>query len=143
PTKKIPDQNILKNLSDEETNIYYEILATTLGMFHKDYEYKETIITTDVNNIEFFTKGKIENRKGWKILFSNENEEKKESSEKSSSNEVLPSVSVNDYVLSHLNITEGKTNPPKPFTEEGLINLMNTSGKYDEIEEIDTEATRS
>jgi len=153
PTKKIPDQNILKNLSDEETNIYYEILATTLGMFHKDYEYEETIITTDVNNIEFFTKGKIENRKGWKILFSNENEEKKESSEKSSSNEVLPSVSVNDYVLSHLNITEGKTNPPKPFTEGGLINLMKTSGKYAEneddsemlkkVEGIGTEATRS
>src|SRR5699024_8659567 len=153
PTKKITDQNILKNLSDEETNIYYEILATTLGMFHKDYEYEETIITTDVNNIEFFTKGKIEKRKGWKILFSNENEEKKESSEKTSSNEVLPSVYVNDYVLSHLNITEGKTNPPKPFTEGGLINLMKTSGKYAEneddsemlkkVEGIGTEATRS
>src|SRR5699024_12538890 len=38
PTKKIPDQNILKNLSNEETKIYNKILVTTLGMFHKDYE---------------------------------------------------------------------------------------------------------
>lgn len=150
PTKQIPNQNTLSDLSNEEKNIYDEILATTLAMFHDDYEYEETKITTGVENIEFFTKGKVEVNKGWKSLFSNE---KNEDNEKTSSNNTLPSVSINDSVLSVLEVEKGHTTPPKPFTEGGLINLMKTSGKYAESDEdseilkeivgIGTEATRS
>lgn len=150
PTKQIPNQDTLNNLSSEEKNIFNEVLATTLSMFHNDYKYEETKITTDVNNIKFFTKGKIEVEKGWKSLFFNE---KNEDNKKTSLNNTLPNVFVDDNVLSVLNIEEGHTTPPKPYTEGGLINLMKTAGKMvedaeeveilKEVEGIGTEATRS
>src|SRR5699024_10837795 len=46
PTRTLPN---IDKLSEEEKNIYYEVLATTLAMFHEDYIYNETTIMTNVN----------------------------------------------------------------------------------------------
>src|SRR5699024_573899 len=37
PTKTIPGESSIKGLSEQEKNIYHEVIATTLGMFHEDY----------------------------------------------------------------------------------------------------------
>ena len=150
PTKTVPTESTLKSLTDEERNIFYHVLKTTLGMFHSDYEFEETTIVTDVKSIEFHTKGKVEVSKGWKSLFLNEDDE---DDKKTGTGKVLPSVSEKDLVLAVMEVKEGHTSPPKPFTEGGLINLMKTAGKMvedaedseilKEIEGIGTEATRS
>lgn len=87
---------------------------------------------------------------GWKSLFTSEGDEDEP---KTDSVKVLPSVSKQDLVLSSLEVKEGHTSSPKPFTEGGLITLMKTAGKMvddeadsqilKEIEGIGTEATRS
>ena len=69
PTKKIPSQAVLTGLSNIERNLYEEVVRTTLAMFHTDYLYTETKVTTDVNGLPFFTVGKTERDKGWKALF--------------------------------------------------------------------------
>ena len=125
PTKTVPTENTLKSLSDEEKNIFYEVLKTTLGIFHSDYKFEETTIVTNVKSIEFYTKGKVEVSKGWKSLFVNE---KEEGDKKTDSEKVLPSVSEQDLVLSIMEVKKGHTSAPKPFTEGGLINLMKTCG---------------
>lgn len=147
PTKNIPSDNTINNLSNEEKNIYLELLATTLGMFHQDYKYEETHVITNINDIEFHTKGNVEIDKGWKELFPrNTKDNKKEK-------EPLPIVSENDKVSANPNIVEGFSTPPKPYTEGQLINLMKTAGRMiddekdsdilKEVEGIGTEATRS
>lgn len=145
PTKLIPSESTLKALSNEEKNIYEEILKTTLGMFHNDYKYEETHIITDVNSVEFHTKGKVEVSKGWKELFNNTEEKTQEI--------ILPSVKEGETTSGQLEIIEGFTTPPKPYTEGSLINMMKTAGKIvedesdsailKEVEGIGTEATRS
>lgn len=150
PTKKSPSESTINSLTQEERNVYHEILRTTLSMFHQDYQYEETIITTDVKNIEFFTKGKIETNKGWKELF--HYEEKGDNDEKRR-NKTLPNVEKDQSVFAELDIKEGETTPPKPFSEGALINLMKTAGQLVDDEEdsdmlknvegIGTEATRS
>src|SRR5699024_4072408 len=70
PTENIPSNELIERLTTEEKNIYLEVLKTTLAMFAKNYEYEETQITTNVNNIEFHTKGKVEKLIGWRALFS-------------------------------------------------------------------------
>ena len=150
PTKNVPSKSTINGLSEAEQNIFYEILKVTLAMFHTDYIYEETTITTNVNSIDFFTKGRVEVEKGWKNLFSNE---KNEGDEKTASQKVLPSVSEKDLIVAMLGTLEGHTTAPKPFTEGSLINLMKTAGKMvddtedseilKEIEGIGTEATRS
>lgn len=114
-------------------------------MFHTDYLYRETKVTTDVNGLPFFTTGKIERDLGWKALFPTAKKEK---------DEKLPPLQQNEQVQSKIEIHEGKTTPPKPYTEGQLITLMKTAGgKFvEDVEEteilketegIGTEATRS
>ncbi|MEI4769078.1 DNA topoisomerase 3 [Psychrobacillus sp. FJAT-51614] len=147
PTKKIPSQSVLAGMSSMERNLYEEIVRTTLAMFHNDYLYTETKVTTDVNGLPFFTTGKTEREKGWKALFirSAKESEKEEPS--------LPPLYDQEKVESDIGIKEGKTMPPKPYTEGQLIAMMKTCGKLvedkgeteilKEVEGLGTEATRS
>lgn len=147
PTKKLPSQAKLAGLSSMERNLYEEIVRTTLAMFHTDYLYTETKVTTNVNGLPFFTTGKTERDKGWKSLFvrSSKETEKEESS--------LPTLREQEIVESNIDIIEGKTQPPKPYTEGQLIAMMKTCGKLvdnkneteilKEVEGLGTEATRS
>ena len=52
-----------------ESNLYEEIVRTTLAMFHTDYLYTETKVTTDVNGLALFHDWKTERDIGWKALF--------------------------------------------------------------------------
>lgn len=150
-TKNIPSENTLQGLSNEEKNIYFEILNTTLAMFHDDYIYEETRIITDVNGLEFETKGNTEKSKGWQELF--KSNEKNEDEEKNESSKSLPLLQENEKVSSVVKLKEGSTTPPKPYTEGQLIAMMKTCGKsveneedmeiLKEIEGLGTEATRS
>ena len=147
PTKKLPTQAKLAGLSSIERNLYEEIVRTTLAMFHTDYLYTETKVVTDVNGLPFFTTGKTERDKGWKALFirSSKETEKDEPS--------LPPLFERENVQSNIDIKEGKTQPPKPYTEGQLIAMMKTCGKLvdnkdeteilKEVEGLGTEATRS
>lgn len=147
PTKKIPSPSVLAKLSPMERNLYEEIVRTTLGMFHTDYLYTETKVTTDVNGLLFFTTGKTEVDKGWKALFV------RSSNEKEKEEPTLPPLTEKEQVSSKIEIKEGKTTPPKPYTEGQLIAMMKTCGKLvedkgeteilKEVEGLGTEATRS
>jgi DNA topoisomerase-3 len=147
PTKKIPSQAVIAKLSSIERNLYEEIVCTTLAMFHSDYLYTETKVTTDVNGLPFFTTGKTEQDKGWKALFV------RSSKESDKEEPTLPSLYKQEKVTSDIAIKEGKTIPPKPYTEGQLIAMMKTCGKLvedkeetevlKEVEGLGTEATRS
>lgn len=147
PTKKIPSESVVNKLSSLERNIYEEIIRTTLAMFHTDYLYTETKITTEVNDLPFFTTGKTERDKGWKDLFTR-------TTKKNDKDAItLPLIHEQEKVQSKIEITEGKTKPPKPYTEGQLIAMMKTCGKLvdnkeettilKEVEGLGTEATRS
>lgn len=147
PTKKIPTERVLNGLSTEERNLYEEVLRTTLAMFHSDYLYQETTVQTDVNGLAFFSSGKTEIDRGWKALFSNDQDPK------ASKDPALPKLSLHEQVKSKIAIKEGETSPPKPYTEGQLIAMMKTCGKFvedaaeteilKEVEGLGTEATRS
>lgn len=147
PTKTIPSERVLAGLSREERNLYEEVLRTTLAMFHSNYLYQETTVTTEVNHLAFLSSGKTEIDKGWKALFSNDKEAK------SAKEPTLPKLTLHEQVKSKVAIREGQTTPPKPYTEGQLIAMMKTCGKFvedaseteilKEVEGLGTEATRS
>jgi len=151
PTKKIPSVRTLQALSKEESNLYFEILKTTLSMFHSDYVFEETKVITDVNRLEFETIGNTEISKGWKELFSDSKSKLVDSKKEAS--QALPVLINGEKVDSSIKLKEGMTMPPKPYTEGQLIGMMKTCGKSVENEEemgilkdvegIGTEATRS
>ena len=148
PTKKVPTAATIARLAPLERNLYEEVVRTALAMFHRDYLYTETKVTTDVNGLPFFTTGKTEVDKGWKELFAAPPKKGKEADEPA-----LPPLEQNETVQSEIGIKEGATQPPKPYTEGQLIAMMKTCGKLvedqtetdilKEIEGLGTEATRS
>ncbi|MDN7242034.1 DNA topoisomerase 3 [Planococcus sp. N028] len=145
PTKTLPTARKLEGLARDERNLYEEVMRTTLAMFHKDYRYAETKVTTNVNGLDFFTTGKTELEQGWKELFPVARDVKQEPA--------LPELREQEPVKSDVAVKEGMTTPPKPYTEGQLIAMMKTCGKFvddvedteilKEIEGLGTEATRS
>ena len=143
PTSKIPSKNDIEKLNQDSYNVLIEVVRTTLSMFAPNYVYEEREIITQTNNIDFFSKGYTDISLGWKELFS---------SKENNKDNKLPNVKENDKVQSAIDIKEGKTEPPKLFTEGQLINLMKTCGKYvdekedsnilNKIKGLGTEATR-
>lgn len=117
-------------------------------MFHEDYIYDEKTIMTNVNDLPFKSTGKTEKKKGWESLFPSKPKEDDENDQ----GDALPNVSNGESVQGDIRIKEGKTKPPKPYTEGQLINMMKTCGKLvndetdsdvlKEIEGLGTEATR-
>lgn len=145
PTKTIPTARKVEGLPPDERRLYDEVLRSALAMFHRDYRYAETKVTTDVKGLPFFTTGKTELDKGWKELFSATKEAKQDPP--------LPPLAQGEPVKSKIAIAEGMTTPPKPYTEGQLIAMMKTCGKFvedaedtnilKEVEGLGTEATRS
>lgn len=147
PTKTVPTQNKINGLSREEKNIYSEIMLNTLAMFHEDYVYEETTIMTDVKGLAFKSTGRTEVKRGWKELFP------KPAKSNQDKDALLPEVKNGEEVGARVHIKESMTQPPKPYTEGQLINMMKTCGKLidneedveilKEVEGLGTEATRS
>lgn len=122
PTKVIPTKKTLDNLSEEQANIYYELVRSVLAMFHSDFIIEETEIELITGNLLFSVKGKVIVSYGWKDLYNEE-----------ISDDVLPSVSIGDKIKGELSYKQGKTKPPKRFSESDLVNLMKYCGKYIDI----------
>ncbi len=150
PTSKVPTQSDLETLNDKERKLLNLVVSTTLSIFANDYIYDETKVETNVNELVFYSTGKVEKDKGWKALF-NHNKSNEEDSKEAVTK--LPQLEQNEEVESKLEQTEGHTQPPKPFTDGQLIAMMETAGKtLDEQEDqaimkeangLGTEATRA
>ena len=148
PTKKIPTQKELSQLSGIQKDIYFTVLKRTMAMFETNYTYDETTITVDVKGLSFKSKGRTVLDKGWQRLeyLASKPLDKKESTE-------LPLVQKNEAIEAALSTSEGFTTPPKAYTEGTLITAMKTCGKELENEQekeilkategIGTEATRA
>ncbi|MFD1706314.1 DNA topoisomerase 3 [Siminovitchia sediminis] len=147
PTKQVRN---LQTMSVKEQNIYREVLLTTLAMFAPDYEYEETKVQVQINGMIFERTGKVELNKGWKALFP---KEEKNRNGKKGENDNLPVMSEGESCLVEVKLKEGMTQPPKPFTEGTLIQMMKSAGKdiedaeakemLSKTEGIGTEATRA
>lgn len=108
------------------------------------YRCAESVIELDCDGTMFSAKGKTVLQEGWKNIV------RKSSSTKSDEKEqVLPSVSVGDELnVIGTEIKEGKTSPPKHFTEDTLLSAMETAGADEMPEEAErkglgTPATRA
>jgi len=73
----------------------------------------------------FKASGKVETNKGWKILFSQDVEDDTEKTDSPN----LPQVEKGETGKGKLEVKQGKTTPPKPYTEGQIIDAMKTAGK--------------
>ncbi|AMM93528.1 DNA topoisomerase III [Peribacillus simplex] len=144
PTEQVTDP---KRLSAEERNIYDLVVRRLIAAHYEKAIFDYTTIKTLVDKrAEFISKGKQQIQEGWrKVIFQNEKDDE---------DILLPSVSKGDSgKVAKIKVKEGKTQPPKRYTEGQLITLMKTAGKHLDNEELEkvlmkteglgTEATRA
>lgn len=103
-------------------------LLVAVGDAHR---YSETVITAKCGESAFTAKGKTVLNDGFKAvqrLYKGEQE-------KNDKDQALPSINQGDVFTAKAEIKEGKTSPPKPFTDDTLLSSMENANKA----EVDTE----
>ena len=143
PTKEIEKAD-LSALPKGELSVLQMIAARLICAVGDSCRYAETVIEAESGGSKFSTKGKTVLSAGWRAFAIKSHTEKEESD----ANE-LPSVSVGDsFEVQKAVCKEGKTSPPKHYTEDSLLQSMETAGA-DEMPEgverkgLGTPATRA
>ena len=101
------------------------------------HRYAETVVTLDCGGYTFIAKGKTVLVPGWKAYIQEQ------------ADKPLPELSEGqNIIIVSIVIKEGKTSPPKHFTEDTLLSAMETAGAKDMPEDAErkglgTPATRA
>ena len=107
--------------SNDAKKVFFEIIARYVAQFYPPAEDDNTVIELTHSTHLFRTTGKIERVAGWRTLLGHDKEEK----DKDSTDQTLPALEMGS-TLSCLNssIKEGKTTPPKSYTDGTLLDAM-------------------
>ena len=103
------------------------------------YRYTEVIVTLNCGGHSFTAKGRTVISPGWKVY----------DSEKRERDNALPKLTEGQTIpITAVSVKEGKTTPPKHYTEDTILNSMETAGAKDMPEDaerkgIGTPATRA
>lgn len=132
PTINTDMKNIYEKLSEEERNVFDEVVVQLLQIFMPLYVYQSTKIIVNAEKYNFGASGTVINQLGYKeigvALFQNK---------KKGEGDEIPSVSENDVLkINETIIQDKKTVPPKAYTVGTIIKEME---KYN----IGTPATRA
>ena len=150
PTRNLRDAD-LSALPVGEKAVLELVAARLLCAVAEPHLYEETAATLVCAGQEFAAKGKTIQRPGWRKLdaayhagLKNAPEPEERPEEKT-----LPELSEGQSLsVSNASVKEGKTSPPKHFTEDTLLSAMENAGKEDmpdtaERKGLGTPATRA
>ena len=156
----IPTRNLqgadLSGLPVGERMILKLVALRLLCAVAEPHSYSETAVTVESAGAEFTAKGKTVKRPGWRALdaayraaLKNAEPDKETEDKALPDGGRLPELSEGQTLpLSGATVKEGKTSPPKHFTEDTLLSAMETAGKDDMPEDAErqglgTPATRA
>lgn len=148
PTEQVTDPS---KMSPDEEKIYTLIVKRLIAAHYDKAIFDYTSIHTLVDGrATFLSKGKEEVQAGWRtVIYGNKKEKNTDEEEQD-----LPSLKQDETGRVHdVKVKEGKTQPPKRYTEGQLITVMKTAGKHledgeltkvlNKTEGLGTEATRA
>ena len=114
------------------------------------YTFAETAVVVECAGSEFTAKGRTVKNQGWRALDAAYRASMKNAEpEKDTEDKALPELAEGQELpVSGAAVKEGKTTPPKHFTEDTLLSAMETAGKDDmpenaERKGLGTPATRA
>ena len=150
PTRNLRDAD-LSALPVGEKAVLELVSARLLCAVAEPHLYEETAATLVCAGQEFAAKGKTIQRPGWRRLDAAYHAGLKNAPEPEGGSEekTLPELSEGQSLsVSNASVKEGKTSPPKHFTEDTLLSAMENAGKEDmpdtaERKGLGTPATRA
>ncbi|WP_127125863.1 type IA DNA topoisomerase [Pseudoflavitalea rhizosphaerae] len=139
--KKVTDHHAIiptgvfpSNLNLEEKRIYDLVARRFIAAFYPECKIANTTVLGKVGQVEFKATGKQVLEPGWKEVYANDAAPKKEGEEEE---KILPVFTVGETGPHTPRVHQGKTTPPKAFTEASLLRAMETAGK-----QVDDEGMR-
>ena len=150
----IPTRNLqgadLTGLPVGEKAVLELVALRLLCAVAQPYTFAETAVVVECAGAEFTAKGRTVKQPGWRALDAAYRAELKNvEQDKETVDKALPELSEGQTLpLSGAAVKEGKTTPPKHFTEDTLLSAMETAGKDDMPEDAErkglgTPATRA
>ena len=139
----IPTNSKPSSLSDPQKKIYDLCARSLIRTIYKPAKVLNVSLVIDANGEKFKSSGSTIEDAQWMIAGDNSKET------------VIPKLNIGDHVTGEFSLKEGKTEPPKRYTDKTLLSALRTAGKQvedDELREImmqeteggiGTEATRA
>ena len=128
----IPTSITAKGLSGNEHLIYDLIAKRFISVFYPDCEVANTTVLGKVNDTVFKATGKQIIHMGWRLVYAKEDTTEEEQEDI----QLLPAFKKGESGSHDPFLSEGKTSPPKAYTEATLLRAMETAGKQVEDEEL-------
>ena len=130
--KKIEElPEIWNRLSSEERTLFDVIARGYLAAVMPDYEYRQTTIRLDVENVEFRASGRQPTSEGWKKAYAKGQEEDSSEEKAPESEQTLPTLDDGDQAkLSEPKIESKETRPPARYNDGGLLDAMKNAWKW-------------
>ena len=129
----IPTGVLPGNISAEEKRIYDLIARRFIAVFYPECKVSNTTVLGVVGQVEFKATGKQILEPGWRAVYANDASAKKEAAEEE---KLMPNFEVGERGPHEPRVHQGKTTPPKAYTEATLLRAMETAGKQVEDEEM-------
>ncbi len=123
------------NLSREEKLVYDLVARRFIAVFYPECKISNTLVEGQVGTIPFKASGKQILEPGWRIVYAKDKKEEKEEKDKDEE-QTIPEFVAGEKGDHEPLIHQGKTSPPKPYTEATLLRAMETAGKQVEDEEL-------
>lgn len=150
PTRNIQNAD-LSGLPVGERAVLELVALRLLCAVAQPYTYAETSVTVECAGAAFTVKGRTVKHPGWRALDAayRANLKNAPESDKEAESKELPELTAGQSLpLTGAAVKEGKTSPPKHFTEDTLLSAMETAGKEDMPEDAErkglgTPATRA
>ena len=150
----IPTRNIqgadLSGLPAGEKAVLELVALRLLCAVAQPYTFAETAVVVECAGSEFTAKGRTVKNQGWRALDAAYRASMKNAEpDKDTEDKALPELAEGQELpVSGATVKEGKTTPPKHFTEDTLLSAMETAGKDDmpenaERKGLGTPATRA
>ena len=149
PTRNLQNAD-LSGLPVGEKAVLELVSLRLLCAVARPYTFAETAVVVECAGAEFTAKGRTVKNYGWRALDAAYRAGLKNvEQDKEPEDKALPELSEGQTLpLSGATVKEGKTTPPKHFTEDTLLSAMETAGKDDMPEDAErkglgTPATRA
>ena len=131
----IPTGVPARGLSDAEQKVYDLVARRFIAAFYPDCEISTTTVQGKVGKVEFKVSGKQILKPGWRIVFGADQKDP-DNDTPDENNGVLPHFDKGESGPHQPLLKEGRTQPPKPYTEATLLRAMETAGKLVENDEL-------
>ena len=136
----------LDHLTNEERKIYDLVVRRFLAVLYPPFEYEQTTVKASCEEEEFFAKGKIILKEGWKEAYEgnwSDEEDDEQKGESALREQKLPDLEKGMQFSDNIRIeiVTGTTRPPAHFNEATLLSAMENPVRYMESRDAKTVKT--